>query len=178
MPSKKFIKGFRHELANRAFASMAVGRMAERLAGDERGLFWKTYLDLEIFNRPRYEAASAVWGLDAAAGFLTKLRAWTVSSVPKVFLGLLLQFVYRETLKYMEWLRELSLEGPADARAFLDYMVAQEEMQIEMMRLALSGRDSEIVRFADVFFLKHNGSTLLPAEPFGADAPLRKCCRA
>ena len=120
MPSKKFIKGFRHELANRAFAFMAVGRMVERLDGDERSLFWKTYLDLEIFNRPRYEAAAAVWGLDAAPGFFTKLKAWAVSSVPKVFLGLLLKIVYSETLKYMEWLRELSLEGPADARAFLD----------------------------------------------------------
>ncbi|EML1093777.1 hypothetical protein RZ910_000096 [Pseudomonas aeruginosa] len=164
MPSKKFIKGFRHELANRAFAFMAVGRMAERLAGDERGLFWKTYLDLEIFNRPRYEAAAAVWGLDVAPGFFTKLKAWAVSSVPKVFLGLLLKIVYSETLKYMEWLRDLSMEGPAGARAFLDYMLAQEEMQIEMMRMALSGRDCEIVGFADEFFLKHSGSLLVSGE--------------
>ncbi|MDT8222659.1 hypothetical protein RQ595_30495 [Pseudomonas aeruginosa] len=165
MPSKKFIKGFRHELANRAFAFMAVGRMAERLADDKRGLFWKTYLDLEIFNRPRYEAAARAWGLGVAPGIFTKLKAWAVSSVPKVFLGLLLKVVYSETLKYMEWLRDLSREGPADSGAFLDYMLAQEEMQIEMMRMALQGRDAEIVRFADEFFLKYNGSVMTPGEP-------------
>lgn len=144
---------------------MAVGRMAERLAGDQTGVLWRTYLDLEIFNRPRYEAAAAAWGLDVAPGLFTKLKAWAVSSVPKVFLGLLLKVVYSETLKYMEWLRDLSREGPADSRAFLEYMVAQEEMQIEMMLMALQGRDSEIVHFADEFFLRYNGLLMAPGEP-------------
>ena len=44
-------------------------------------------------------------------------------------------------------------------------MLAHEEMQIEMMLMALSGRDSEILRFADDFFLKYNGSMLRPGEP-------------
>lgn len=98
-------------------------------------------------------------------GFLTKLKAWAVSSVPNAFLGLLLKFVYRETLKYLEWLRRLSNEGPADAKAFLDYMVAQEEMQTEMMRMALRGRYPEIVRFAGDFFLKYDDSILAVREP-------------
>ena len=169
MPSKKFIRGFRHELANRAFAFIAVGRMAERLKEDRRGLFWKTYLDLEIFNRPRYEAAAQVWGLDLAPGLLTRLKAWVVSSVPDALHGLLLKLVYRETLKYMEWLRDLSQDGPADARDFLDYMLAQEEMQLEMMRMAMQGRYESILRFADDFFLRYNGSLLKPGKKVSAE---------
>jgi hypothetical protein len=161
MPSKTFIKGFRHELANRAFAFLAVGRMAERLAGDARGLFWKTYRDLEVFNGPRYEAAARRWGLGVTPGMLSRLKAWAISSVPKAFHGLLLKLVYRETLKYLEWLKDLRRQGPADAGAFLDYMVHQEEVQIEMMRMALSGRYSEIAGSADDFFLKYNGLVLL-----------------
>ncbi|WP_237234722.1 hypothetical protein [Pseudomonas sp. TCU-HL1] len=161
MPSKAFIKGFRHELANRAFAFLAVGRMAERLDGDARGLFWKTYLDLEVFNGPRYEAAARRWGLGVTPGIASRLKAWAVSSVPKACHGLLLKVVYRETLKYLEWLKDLRRQGPADARAFLDYMVHQEEVQIEMMRIALSGRYSEITGSADDFFLKYNGRVLL-----------------
>ncbi|MCO6057636.1 hypothetical protein NG726_13275 [Pseudomonas sp. MOB-449] len=164
MPSKAFIKGFRHELANRAFAFLAVGRMAERLEGDVRGLFWKTYRDLEVFNRPRYEAAARRWGLEVTPGMLSRLKARAVSSVPKACHGLLLKVVYRETLKYLEWLKDLRRQGPADASAFLDYMVHQEEVQIEMMRIALSGRYSEIASRADDFFLKYNGSILVARQ--------------
>lgn len=170
MPSKEFIKGFRHELANRAFAFLALERLVERLEGDERGLFWKTYLDLETFNRPRYETAAARWGLDVTPGILTRLKAWVVSSVPKKFRGLLLKFVYSETVKYLEWLRNLRRQGPAEAGKFLDYMVEQEEVQIEMMRMALSGRYSDITRRADDFFLKYNGLIPVSGEEYHEDS--------
>lgn len=163
MASEKFIKGFRYELANRAFAFMAVERMVERLRGDERVLFWRSYLDLEVFNRPRYEAAAREWGLDVNPGILTKLKAWGIASVPKIFLDLLLRLVCSETVKYMDRLRDLSREGPADAKAFLGYMLAQEEMQIEMMRMALQGRYSEISNFAAEFFREYHDLGFLPA---------------
>ncbi|UXY50610.1 hypothetical protein [Pseudomonas tohonis] len=157
MPSKVFIKGFRHELANRAFALLAVERMAERLGDDRRGVFWRTYLDLEHFNGPRYQAAAIRWGLHRPPGLLTRLKAWALSSVPLALHGALLTLVYRETVKYLAWLRELQHQGPANARAFLEYMVAQEELQVEMMRLALRGQYAQLVARADDFFLRYNG---------------------
>lgn len=170
MPSKTFIKGFRHELANRAFAHLAVGRMAERLDGDARGLFWKTYLDLETFNRPRYAAAARKWGLDVEAGILTRLKALAVSSVPKLLLGLLLKVVYRETVKYLGRLQDLRRQAPAEARAFMDYVVDQEQLQIEMMRMALEGRYSAITGRADDFFLKYNGLMLVSGQEYREDS--------
>ncbi|WP_430444051.1 MAG: hypothetical protein ACQZ2J_24270 [Pseudomonas piscis] len=157
MPSEAFIKGFRHELANRAFALLAIGRMARRLAASEQAPFWKTYLHLEEFNLPRYQAAARNWGLDVEPGPLTRLKALLVSSVPKAGVRLLLRITYKETLKYLAWLERLHHQGPAQAGAFLDYMLAQEQLQIEMMRLALSGRYGDIVEHADQFFLKYNG---------------------
>jgi hypothetical protein len=106
------------------------------------------------------------WGLAMRPGILIKLKAWAVSSVPDMFLGLLLKFVYSETVKYLEWLRDLRREGPADAKDFLDYMVAQEELQVEMMRLALKGLYPEMARRADDFFLKYEG--LMPVSNYGA----------
>lgn len=157
MPSKVFIKGFRHELANRAFALLAVRRMVERLGGEGPGMFWKTYLDLEHFNSPRYQAAAIRWGLHRPPGPLTRLKAWVLSSLPLAMQQTLLKLVYRETVKYLAWLRDLQRQGPADARAFLEYMVAQEELQVEMMRLALRGQYTQIVARADDFFLRYNG---------------------
>lgn len=158
MASKAFIKGFRHELANRTFAFLAIGRMAERFAGHERGLFWRSYLDLEVFNRPRYALAARRWGLGTKPGTFTRLKALAVSSVPARLQKPLLRFIYRETLKYLEWLKTLRQQGPVDARRFLVYMVEQEEVQLEMMRLALAGRYAEIAGCADTFFLKYDGS--------------------
>ena len=87
-----------------------------------------------------------------------RLKALAVSSLPARLHGPLLRFIYRETLKYLEWLKKLRQQGPANARRFLEYMVEQEEVQLEMMRLALAGRYAEIARCADDFFLKYDGS--------------------
>ncbi|HHK0531378.1 MULTISPECIES: hypothetical protein [Pseudomonas] len=166
MPSKKFLKGFKHELANRAFALMTVRRMAGRLEGDPWFSFWKTYWDLEVLNARRYEAAALIWGLDPAPGFATKLKAWLVSSVPRCLMVVLVKFVLKETVAYAEWLRDLCSEGPSGASAFLDYMVEQEDLQIELMRMALAGRHREIAGYAEDFFLKY-GHTI-PKVGFGA----------
>ncbi|BAN48081.1 hypothetical protein [Metapseudomonas resinovorans] len=170
MASKAFIKGFRHELANRAFAFLAIERMAERFAGHEHGLFWKSYLDLEVFNGPRYAHAARRWGLGTAPGLFTRLKALAVSSLPARLHGPLLRFIYRETLKYLQWLKKLRRQGPANARGFLEYMVEQEEVQLEMMRLALAGRYTEIAGCADDFFLKY-GSSVRFFDGGAADRP-------
>jgi len=161
MPSGTFIKGFRHELANRAFARAAVRRMAARLQGQPAHPFWKTYADLETFNQPRYEAAAQLWGLDTAPGLFTRWKSWLVSSVLRPLQGLLLRLVHRETVKYFAWLQRLREAGPSGAQRFLDYMIDQEQLQLDMMRMALNGRYRDVVRKADEFFLKYNGVKLL-----------------
>lgn len=160
MPSRKFLKGFDHELQNRAFAYLAIARMTHRLQGDPRLVFWKAYLELEQFNRPRYAAAARQWGLDVTARPWAKAKALLVSSVPKPLIGALLKVVLKETLRYMCWLSALRKRGPAEASEFLDYMVAQEAMQIEMMKMALGGRQGEIEDFAKRFFAAHGGPQL------------------
>ncbi|WP_431823758.1 hypothetical protein [Burkholderia sp. F1] len=154
MPTDAFIKGFRYELANRAFALRAIARVARRLDGDARLPFWEAYLKLEQFNAPRYRAAARTWGLDAAPGWWTRGKAWAVGSVPKLLLTSLLKFVYSQTVPYLEELRNLRRIGPAEAHAFLDYVVDQEAVQVEMMRLALDGRHAEVTHHLDAFLRK------------------------
>jgi hypothetical protein len=161
MPSPTFLKGLRHELANRAFARAAVTRMARRLEGQPAHPFWQAYAELEAFNQPRYQAAAERWGLDPTPRLATRLKAWLVSSVPRPLQGLLLRLVHRETVKYMAWLQGLGRSGPADARRFLGYMLDQEQLQLEMMGLALNGRYRDVTGRADAFFRKYNGVTLL-----------------
>ncbi|PWU30862.1 hypothetical protein DK254_08230 [Pseudomonas sp. RW407] len=164
MPSKEFIEGFRQELANRSFALITVRRMAARCRGSDWHMFWQAYWDLEILNARRYEAAALRWGLDPTPGLPTKLKAWIVSSVPRCLMVGLVKFVHGKTIAYVDRLRDLRQSGPAETVAFLDFMVEQEELQVEMMRLALAGRHSEMRACAEGFFLKHEGSTSRPGQ--------------
>ncbi|WP_440466467.1 hypothetical protein ACKI1H_23000 [Pseudomonas sp. YH-1] len=168
MPSKAFLKGFRHELANRSFALITVRRMAGRLEGDAWFAFWKTYWDLEVLNARRYEAAALIWGLDPAPGIATRLKARLVSSVPRFLMRSLVAYVHRETIAYAGWLRDLRKVGPTRASTFLDYMVEQEDLQIELMRLALEGRHGEIAARAEDFFLRYGRA--VPRVGFGERA--------
>lgn len=77
-------------------------------------------------------------GLAASIGWGPKLRGWLVGNTPKLLLGTLQAYVYPKALAYLDALKAVAAAGPFEARAFLTYMVEQEEVQIEMMRFALA----------------------------------------
>ena len=161
MLTNKFIKGFKSEIQNRAFALRAIGRLAKRLDGDPRQVLWAAYLKLEVFNAPIYQQAAAQWGLDTNPGAGTLIKAWVISSVPRCLLRPFLKFVHSQTVVYCEKLRALRSIGPSDSREFLDYMVDQEEFQIELMRFSLDGRDSILGNKIDAFIRKYEGKVLI-----------------
>ncbi|VWB57528.1 hypothetical protein BLA14095_02542 [Burkholderia lata] len=155
MPTNAFTDGFHYEIQNRAFALRAIGRLAGRLDGDPRQRLWAAYLKLEAFNAPIYHAAATRWGMDATPSLTTRVKAWVVGSVPTSLLTPLLKYVYAETIAYCEVLRRLRDIGPSDVRAFLDYMVDQEEFQIDMMRRSLDGDDAALASRVDAFIIQH-----------------------
>ncbi|MDR0242187.1 MAG: hypothetical protein LBJ65_11360 [Burkholderia sp.] len=161
MIASTFAKGFKGEIQNRAFAIRAIGRLANRLDGDPRQPLWAAYLKLEEFNVPIYRQAAARWGLDVTPKAGTLIKAWMLGSVPKCLLGPFLKLVYSKTVVYCEELRRLRNIGPSDSRDFLDYMVDQEDLQIEMMRLSLDGQDAALARKIDSFFNKYDGKFML-----------------
>ncbi|UTV59953.1 hypothetical protein [Burkholderia arboris] len=157
MPSSQFAKGFKGEVQNRAFALRAIGRLANRLDGDPRQPLWAAYLKLEEFNAPVYRQAAARWGIGTTPGAGTRIKAWVIGSVPKCLLRPFLKFVHAKTVVYCDELRKLRNIGPSDSRIFLDYMVDQEDFQIELMRLSLDGQDAVLARKIDSFLEKYDG---------------------
>lgn len=142
--SKEFLSGFRYELGNRAFALIAVGKVSQRMAGTRQDLFWGSYHALEKFNQPKYEKAAQMLGIEISIGSGPKLKGHLVGATPKFMLGALIRYVYPQTITYLKKLKKLQAIGPAAAQPFLAYMVAQEELQIEMMRLAIAQKYEEI----------------------------------
>lgn len=135
----RFEAGMLKELENRAFAIRAIKRLSMRLATNPRRPLWQTYAALEDFNVPLYAAAAERLGLRFEPGLWTKLRAWLVGSVPIAFHRKFLQFVLKQTTEYLKELEELRAIGPASEREFLDYMVDQEVVQIDLMKLGVDG---------------------------------------
>lgn len=153
--SEAFIKGFQYELANRAFALQVMQRLAQSPKGYEHYPLWSAYLLLEQFNEPRYQMAAKSWKLDYSPGWWVAFKAWAVVSlVPQTLHSTMLAFIHAETVAYVDKLKVLQGEGPYEAQPFLSYMVAQEELQVEMMELAMSGRYSEIESLVSEFIAR------------------------
>ncbi|MFE3455768.1 hypothetical protein ACFXJ8_43370 [Nonomuraea sp. NPDC059194] len=160
MHSKEFTKAFEYELQNRAFALRAMFGIARRLHGDPQNDFWGGYARLERFNVPRYAEAAQRWGLDPQPQTWTRIRGTVIGATPKFMLRSLLKFAYPKTVEYLEELRRMRGLGPDDGKAFLDYVVDQEVVQIEMMQLALNERYPEITRNLEAFFQKYSDKDL------------------
>lgn len=143
--SPKFEKLLRKELENRAFAIRGIKRLADRMpAADPRRVLWTTYYELEEFNVPRYAAAARRLGITYSPGIWTKAKAWAIGSTPIVLHDLLLKTVLQLTIKYLESLKELKAAGPPAENEFLQYVVDQEVVQIDMMKCGVRGSYSEI----------------------------------
>lgn len=56
---------------------------------------------------------------------------------------------------YVGRLNQLQSIGPADESEFLDYMVAQEALQVEMLRLAVSGQYGDAAAKVEAFVDRH-----------------------
>ncbi len=160
MLSKKFIEGIEYELQNRAFALRAIERIANKTVGTPEHIFWSSYEQLEKFNVPRYAAFAKKRGLTTAPSFFTKAKAWSVSSTPSCLLDALLKFVYTKTKVYLEDLKKVSALGVIEDKSFLDYMIAQEVIQIEMMELALNKQFSAIAPKLKQFKSIYNNNNL------------------
>lgn len=156
MVSKKFDKGIKYEIANRAFALDSIGRISNRVKGRPEYTFWHSYERLEKFSAPKYAKFAKKLGLDATPSFYTKSRAWSTCLIPTFLLGTTLKLVCYLTKIYLKDLKMVRNLGNIEDMEFLDYMVAQEELQIELMELAISEKYSEIAHKTDNFILSYS----------------------
>lgn len=154
MLSEDFISGMKYELQNRAFALRTIERIAVRVEGEPEHIFWSSYEKLEKFNTPCYAAYAKKLGLDTTPSSFTKAKASMISATPGILLDALLKLVYSKTQVYMQDLKKVRSLGPSEDNEFLNYMIAQEQVQIELMELAIKKRYGEIQPKIDSF-IKH-----------------------
>lgn len=148
---QEFLKGFKFEVDNRIFALRAIARIANRTRGTPEGVFWDCYLRLEHHSELYYIKMARKWGIDPTPKILVRLKSFVIGNTPKILLNSLLAYVHPKTIFYLSKLKKVRDIGPDLECDFLNYMVAQEVTQIEMMRLALVGDYSYIPIYLDEF---------------------------
>ena len=146
MRSQQFLNGIHYELQNRAFALSAITSIANRVQGTQEYIFWSAYEKLERFNTTHYFAYAEKFGLDATPSFL---------------LNGLLKLVYSKTKVYLEDLKQVHALGAEADREFLDYMLAQEQVQIELMELAIKKQYRGIPPKIDQFIQHYRDKKLV-----------------
>lgn len=161
MRSQQFLNGINYELQNRAFALSAITSIANRVQGTQEYIFWSAYEKLERFNTTHYFAYAEKFGLDATPSFLTKAKVSLISSTPSFLLDELLKLVYSKTKVYLEHLKQVHAQGTEADGEFLDYMLAQEQVQIELMELAIKKQYRDIPSKIDQFIQHYRDKKLV-----------------
>ncbi|MEO0325554.1 MAG: DUF4334 domain-containing protein [Myxococcota bacterium] len=151
---------FEMEVQNRAFALRSMGSLADKASGEEDKRFYEAWRAFETLMQEKYAPYAQKYGFPQEPGTVAKLQAGfgalAVGILPNsIAYGQMLE----ETTAYAEKLRELARVAPDEDRAFFAFVVKQEEMQIEAIRLKLDDKTVEAAEFIDRFVAEHEGVT-------------------
>ncbi len=156
-----FVEGFRHEVANRAFARLTTEKMAESVGNKDSRAFWSAYHLLETFNEPIYQHVADKWLVDTSVRWFTRAKAGAIARCPQGLHSWLLSATLTRTEDYVEILKALRAIGPESEKWFLEYMVAQEEIQVVIMKSALAGDYVDAVSHVEQFIAQNEKTSAI-----------------
>ena len=152
----KFIKLFKGEVQNRAFAMFSTRLMLKRVKEPDDVLWYTTWLEWEEFQKRKYEPMAKKYGLDQEPGFGAKLESymglWGARFLSE---NAVMKYVLKETIKYVGKLEELAALAPEDEKSFFDYIVDQERVQVDALPLRIEGKSAEGADLLRAFMVQH-----------------------
>lgn len=148
--SARFLEVMQKEIDNRATARHAIASILEFKQDEASAGFWASYLELERHNATVYASQLAP----------LELRPTTVSPRLKGFFASvyyrwaprkMLASMAGATRDYYMQLHSASAEVPVQYKAFYQYVLAQEQAQVEAFALAAAGRTDAAKAVLDAF---------------------------
>ena len=136
--NKEYLSLLQYEYNNRVFAYLSMKRIAESDDDTPRAEFYRAYYDLEVLNKAIYQEMEESLGFDYRSGWFTRFKGWGV--------GLLIDWFDEESAQgivdivepYMEKLKRLRDLSDAEQHAFFDYVVDQEQVQLDAARATVN----------------------------------------
>ncbi|MEL6271421.1 MAG: hypothetical protein AAFV33_10800 [Chloroflexota bacterium] len=153
----EFLELFDMEIQNRAFALRSAREVVARASATEDVTWHETWLAFERFNQGRYAPFAKKYGLSQEPRAAAKIQAGLANMAGKILPdNVTMGFMLEETIKYLEKLKELATVAPEEDHAFFSYVVEQEEMQIDALRLRTEGKSEESAELIRQFIAKHS----------------------
>ena len=156
--SQAFLALLKGEMQNRAFALLALRAVQSKASSAEDLSLYQSWVAFEEFNQVRYAPFAEKYGVSQQAGGSARFRAslakWAATVFPE---RLFLKFMHKETKAYVQKLQKLAELAPSEDKEFFDYVVRQEELQVEILTLRINGKTREADQQLRDFVRKHSG---------------------
>ena len=130
---------FQYEINNRAFARKTIPYIAEMMKGSEEEGFWIAFSRLEKLSEPLYADMANKHGLEINT-LKVNIKTWTLNFAMRIAPGKAMKLRSDATLKYVEKLKLLPGLSNPDERAFFEYVLAQEQIQLKGVQLRNQGK--------------------------------------
>lgn len=130
-----YLKLLKYEYDNRTFAYLGMEKAAHVLKDEPAGVFYQAYYDLEVVNQQIYKRSAVALNFDYKASWFTKFRghaggfaAYFITFSPESLIKIIAPYIPK-----LEQLRDLSATRN---QLFFDYVVAQEQAQLQASQIA------------------------------------------
>lgn len=153
-PDELFVTTLKKELTNRATARYAIAAILGQDLNPTAAMFWQNYAKLEELNQARYMPVATELQLEPGT-----LSAWLKGRSAALYYRIapngMLNTMADATLKYYQELDSLTGKIAARHSEFYQYVLAQEEAQVEAFALAASGDYRKASERLDSFVQSH-----------------------
>ena len=130
-----YLKRLKYEFNNRMFAYLSMKKAAHVLKNEPEGVFYQAYYELEVVNQVIYKRSAVALNFDYKANFFTRFRghaggfaSYFVTFSPESLIKIISPYVPK-----LEQLRDLA---DPSYKSFFDYVVAQEQAQLDASQIA------------------------------------------
>lgn len=152
-----FLELFDMEVQNRAFALRICEGMVKRVSDPDDVNWYTAWLGFEQFNQEQYAPFAEKYGLSQEPRVEAKIQAGFGSLGATVLPdNVMLKYMLRETITYLEKLKELARVAPEEDQAFFNYVVEQEELQVDALQLRVDGKSRESAELIRQFVAAHS----------------------
>ncbi|MDA7769623.1 hypothetical protein N9L44_07145 [Porticoccaceae bacterium] len=143
-----YMKRLKYEFDNRTFAYLSMKKAAHVLKDEPAGVFYQAYYDLEVVNQDIYKRSAISLNFDYKANWFTRFRGHAaglathlVTFRPESLIKVIVPYIPK-----LEQLRDLA---DPQHQQFFDYVVAQEQAQLEASQIAKEegwGQGAKVLR--------------------------------
>lgn len=150
----RFIELLTFEIQNRVFAYGSVSARAEERRYHSDANFWAAYYALEVFNQEKYQTIADKYDIDMSPTLKTKIKTCIVNIAVQLLPDIAVKRMRDVTIGYLDQLKELNqLADPKD-KEFFNYVVLQEQVQVDALKALLEGRLEEATELLITFIVR------------------------